>query len=80
MFSMGCELGGKTLGFDSYWVSMINQVKQIYTGKLVYASLADEVNWISWWNKMDYIGVDAYYPLTDHANPTVEYADCSDLR
>jgi hypothetical protein len=73
MMSIGCELGGKTQYFDAYWVTMIAQVRAIYSGKLVYASLADEVNWISWWDKMDYIGVDAYYPLTDHVNPTVGY-------
>lgn len=27
---------------------------------------------MNFWDALDYIGVDAYFPLTDHINPTVE--------
>src|SRR4029453_8323780 len=44
-----------------------------YAGPITYA-----VNWdkasttdVSWWDAVDYIGVDAYYPLTNKDNPSI---------
>ncbi len=51
------------------WLSLISQVRAIYTGKLTYAAnwggstWADEKDNIKFWNALDYAGIDAYYPL-----------------
>lgn len=51
-----------------------------YTGKLIYAASwgaatdgvsVSEYDHITWWDAVDYIGVDAFFPLTQNADVTV---------
>jgi hypothetical protein len=65
MFDIGTELEG-TVTQTSNWLNVISDVKSIYSGKLTYSA-----NWGSpaiqtpcgFWSSLDYIGIDAYYPL-----------------
>ena len=41
-----------------------------YTGPLTYAANHGNETSVGWWNDLDYIGIDAYYPLTNKNNPT----------
>ena len=73
-FCVGTELLGTTHREDD-WRQVVAGVRAVYDGPLVYAALhsGEEVS-ITWWDAVDYIGVDAYYPLTgdvDH-HPTIE--------
>lgn len=64
-FSVGCELLGTTQR-ESDWRDVVAGVRAIYHGPLVYAALhGGEETSITWWDALDYIGVDAYYSLTD---------------
>jgi len=74
LFLVGTEL---TLSepYESNWKKIIHSVRQIYNGPIVYGA-----NWayypkgpweITWWNLVDYIGVDAYFPLSNHTAPTL---------
>ena len=46
-------------------------MRKIYGGKITYASNWDNYHNIEWWDEVDYIGVDAYFPLiTEDANPS----------
>jgi hypothetical protein len=48
-------------------------VRGRYPGPLVYAgNHSGEEARISWWDAVDIIGVDAYYPLTDKLDPSVD--------
>jgi len=54
------------------WRSVISDVRGLYSGPLTYASNhSGEETSIKWWDAVDYIGVDAYYPLTYKNDPTV---------
>ncbi len=82
LFSVGCELN-QMEQYTSNWTSLISGVRGIYNAagdtseKLTYAA-----NWsvnqfdeggytnIAWWNQLDYIGIDAYFPLANVADPT----------
>jgi hypothetical protein len=59
----------------SQWLSVITAIKTTYTGSLAYAANAtfagDEFTSVSFWDKVDVIGLDGYFPLTDHSDPTV---------
>jgi len=60
----------------SYWTSIISQIRTSYPSlTLTYAANAtgagDEFTTVSFWNQLDIIGVDGYFPLTNHADPTV---------
>ncbi len=52
----------------SSWRDLIAQVRTVYSGSLAYAAnwgtgLADEKNRITFWDALDIVGIDAYYPL-----------------
>jgi len=70
-FCVGTELV-KTSERSTDWEIIIADVRSHFSGKLTYASNFDEVNNVKWWGSVDYIGVDAYYPLpTPSDNLTV---------
>jgi len=55
-----------------YWKKLIEEIRQIYSGKLTYAANWDNVFNIPFWKDLDYIGVDAYYPLSQDENPCMD--------
>ena len=55
-----------------YWNELIKKVKTVYKGKLTYAANWDEFKHTPFWGELDYIGVDAYFPVSDSKTPTVE--------
>lgn len=72
MFSVGVELEGTTRR-EADWRKIISEVRAVYSGPLVYAANhSGEEAWIEFWDALDYIGVDAYYPLTSEKDPTLE--------
>ena len=72
LFSMGVELETVQTQ-EANWRSLVGDVRSRYNGKLVYGA-----NWgnpaigntVNWWDAVDYVGIDAYYPLTGVNNPT----------
>lgn len=71
LFYIGTELV-KTSGRISDWRKIINDVREIYSGEIVYAShFGDEDRAISWWDGLDYIGINAYYNLTNKYDPSI---------
>jgi hypothetical protein len=71
MFCIGCELVNTDgPSWASSWSSVANSVRAHYSGPITYAAnWGDERN-IPWWNDVNYIGIDAYYPLTSIDSPT----------
>ena len=62
-FCTGTELLG-TSHREVDWRAVVTSVRAVYSGSLVYAALhSGEDQAIEWWDAVDYIGVDAYYPL-----------------
>jgi hypothetical protein len=53
------------------WQSVIAGIRGLFTGPITYAANHGSETSISWWDKVDYNGVDAYYPLTGVNNPTL---------
>jgi hypothetical protein len=58
--------------YEPYWDTLIAAVRQVYSGQLTYASGWNETANVSFWNKLDIIGADAYIPVTDITDPTVQ--------
>ena len=70
---MGMELHRAAVERDADWRNVICDVRAVYTGKLVYgANWFEEFEQILFWDELDYIGVQAYFPLTDRVNPNRE--------
>ena len=55
-----------------YWLKLISEIRKVYKGKLTYAANWDEFDRVPFWKQLDYIGVDAYFPLSESKTPTVE--------
>lgn len=68
---IGTELEKFVAKRPKYWNQLILKIKKIYTGKLTYAANWDEFKRVPFWSQLDYIGVDAYFPLSDKKTPTV---------
>ena len=56
---------------EAEWRAIIAAVRAEYSGLLTYAAIENEFS-LTWWDAVDMIGVDAYYPLTNTAAPTRE--------
>ncbi|MEM7296704.1 MAG: hypothetical protein AAF391_00390, partial [Bacteroidota bacterium] len=72
LFCVGTELKAMALEKPEYWVQLIGKIREVYKGSLVYAANWDSFDKIAFWDQLDYIGIDAYFPLGDHQVPTVE--------
>ena len=61
MFSISCELISVNR-YDTYWRNIIANLRKIFTGKLISsANHSGEEYSKTYWDALDYIGVDAYY-------------------
>lgn len=73
LFCIGTELTRLSGEKSDFWRSLIQEVRQVYSGQITYAA-----NWyleyeqIAFWDALDYIGVQAYFPLADTEHPSVE--------
>jgi hypothetical protein len=70
-FCIGTELAGVSPRATE-WRALIAAVRAQYSGPLTYAAgFGGEEVAIAWWDAVDYIGVDAYYTLTNKDDPTL---------
>ena len=66
---VGVELQG-TSGREAEWRALIAKVRAVYGGPLTYAATWGEWEHVAWWDALDVIGIDAYFPLTDKPSAT----------
>jgi len=72
LFCIGTELEQFIVHRPKYWDSLIQEIKEIYNGKLTYAANWDEYKRVPFWEALDYIGIDGYFPVSDNQTPSVE--------
>ncbi len=73
IFSIGTELANTTIvTWQKRWSDIIGEVRRLYNGPIIYGANWDEYETVSFWPEVDYIGIDAYFPLTDKTDPTKE--------
>lgn len=72
MFCIGTELKLVVQNRPSFWNSLIDSIKTFYTGKLIYAANWDDYQQVPFWSKLDYIGIDGYFPLSSANTPVVD--------
>ncbi len=72
VYCIGTELEEFVKNRPQFWDKLILKVKAIYSGKLTYAANWDEYSRTPFWEKLDYIGVDAYFPLSESKSPIKE--------
>lgn len=70
LLCIGTELRSSIEHQPEKWSLLVSEIKQIYSGKLTYAANWDSTfSHIPFWKEMDYIGIQAYFPLTQNASP-----------
>ncbi len=72
LLCIGTEFKQSEVRREKYWRSLIQQVKEKYKGPLTYASNWDSYQNLPFWDELDYIGVDAYFPLDESIQPKKE--------
>lgn len=67
----------KTEGYRDRWVRIIEETRQNYRGKLGYSANWDhyQTSKISFWDKLDYVGMTTYYELAKGPNPKPDEVD-----
>ncbi len=63
MICIGTELKHFVELRPNYWRGLIAELRTIYSGKLTYAANWDEYEDVVFWDALDFIGVDAYFPI-----------------
>ncbi len=72
MMCVGTELKLFVENRPDYFRSLIEEIRAVYSGKLTYAANWDEFESVSFWADLDYIGVDAYFPISSKAKPSMK--------
>ncbi|MFD0989971.1 glycoside hydrolase [Mariniflexile jejuense] len=72
IFCIGTELESFIDYRPNYWKQLIVEIKKVYKGKLTYAANWNEYDRTPFWNDLDFIGIDAYFPVSDEKTPTLE--------
>jgi len=72
LFCIGTELSKATLAQPQAWRDLIGKVREVYKGQLTYAAnWSNEFDQITFWDALDYAGIDPYFPLVCSARPQV---------
>ena len=73
MLSIGAELDQLTgPQYLPYWTSIIDAVREVFSGALTYSASWNTASQVSFWNQLNYEGIDCYVPLSNAANPTLQ--------
>ncbi len=70
MLCIGVELKSSINERPEFWKQLIPKIKKIYSGKITYAANWDNYTQIPFWDQLDYIGIDAYFPLSQQQSPS----------
>jgi hypothetical protein len=71
MYCIGTEMDNFVDKRPQFWQSLIQQVRKVYRGPLTYADNWGHYRQSPFWESLDYIGVDAYFPLSPEQHPSV---------
>jgi hypothetical protein len=73
IFCVGVEFQAATTTHESAWREIFSKVRKIYTGKITYAAnWGYEFETVSFWDELDYMAINCYYPLSEEQNLTDE--------
>ncbi|MFN0275295.1 MAG: glycoside hydrolase family 113, partial [Chitinophagales bacterium] len=73
IFCAGVEFQIATTTHEEAWRELFHKIRKVYSGKLTYAA-----NWgyefdnVTFWDQLDYMSINSYYPLSEKENPTDE--------
>lgn len=69
LFSVGLEYE-ETTGREAEWRRIIAEVRRVYSGRITYSANWDRLDRVGFWDAVDLIGVQGYFPLSDSSDPS----------
>jgi pyroglutamyl-peptidase len=69
LLSVGIEYE-RMMSHEPAWRRIIAKVRKVYRGKITYAANWDGLDRVPFWDAVDLIGVQAYFPLTPSKSPS----------
>ncbi len=72
IFCIGTEFNQAIIHRPEFWVKLASTCRKNFKGKLTYAANWDNFMEVSCWKELDYIGIDAYFPISQEKTPTVK--------
>jgi hypothetical protein len=73
MLCIGVEFQNASISEHQQWDDLFEKVRKIYSGKITYAAnWGTEYETVSFWDKLDFISVNCYYPLSNKTDATDE--------
>ncbi len=71
MFCVGRELDSTVVARVADWRRVIARIRAQFRGPLTYSANFDTWQGIGFWDALDFIGVSAYFPLSDRKDPSL---------
>ncbi|MBI4481422.1 MAG: hypothetical protein HY652_00890 [Acidobacteria bacterium] len=73
MLCIGTELVQATLTHPAEWRQLIGKIRHLYRGPLTYAAnWGHEFEEMSFWDELDFLGLDNYYPIANGAGDNLD--------
>ncbi|HEX9188439.1 MAG TPA: HEAT repeat domain-containing protein [Vicinamibacteria bacterium] len=69
MFSVGREMDSTVVLREADWRALVSRIREEFRGPLTYSANFDTWQGIGFWDALDFIGVSAYFPLSDRPDP-----------
>lgn len=70
VFSIGAGLSF-TLDRTDKWKQIVDKVKRVYRGDIIYAANKDSYPMLDEWDNIDYVGINMNYPVVHSSHPTL---------
>ena len=70
MLCIGCEMCG-TERKETHWRKLIAEIREIYSGKLIYNTNHGHEDDVNWFDAVDYVGTSAYFPVAKAGGASV---------
>jgi len=70
LFCIGTELSKSAIDRPKFWCDLINDVRKVYSGPITYGANWDSYDKITFWDALDFIGISAYFPLSNRRSPS----------
>lgn len=71
LFCIGTEFNEAVIQRPKFWPRLVADVRKVYSGPVTYAANWDNYKLVKFWDVLDYMGVDAYFPLSPKTIPNV---------
>ncbi len=72
LFCIGTEFKNSIKQRPQFWYEVIDSVRNVFGGQITYAANWDNFENIPFWNALDIVGINAYFPLLNEKTPAVK--------